>query len=620
MPAIRARPLFAAAAVLATAAFAGPHAHAPAKYALLVGIGDYVNYGDEEGGDLRAAADDARSMRDVLVARWGFESGNVRLLTDTDATRDAIRAGLTEWLPSVAKPGDLVVFYFSGHGSQAFDEDGDEADGLDETLCPTDVLRNNASRDIKDDELARWLEGLPTENVTVILDSCHSGTATRAAAPFARRKALNREGAGDDPPHAAAGVSATTADDLRRTPVLEISAAQAHQYALETVWEENGVQRVGGAFTVPLVRYLWQVPGGTSYREVFRLTREEMRRASFEQEPQISTVPAVERAAFAAGGAGAEASVGAARTATVTGGEGGRVWLDGGAAAGVGEGDLYRAGDALLRVVQVHPDRAAAEVARGSAPAAGTRATLAAAALSWPDLRVSVGTLEADARAALQRALGDGGVVLQAGPAAPAHLVVRPEGGDWVVASADGAERQRVRAGDEAALAAALAREQAALSLASLENPAYPFALDFSFAGGKNAFRVGETVTFRARAARAGWLTVVDLDPAGKVTVIFPNRFDAENRVETGEEVVLPTSAMPFVFRMQEPAGRGVVRAFVTERPLRLDFATGGRAEIGKLAAALREAAGTPETAADARAVPVGSWATAYVVYDVVRP
>ena len=39
-----------------------------------------------------------------------------------------------------AEPGDVLVFYYSGHGSQIRDRDGDElADSLDEVICPYDM-------------------------------------------------------------------------------------------------------------------------------------------------------------------------------------------------------------------------------------------------------------------------------------------------------------------------------------------------------------------------------------------------------------------------------------------------------------------------------------------------
>ncbi|HEX5723893.1 MAG TPA: caspase family protein, partial [Longimicrobiaceae bacterium] len=263
----RLRTAAAALAALALAAFAHARPDPPTRWALVVGVGDYANYGDEEGGDLFGSAADARNLRDVLVARWGFRPEHVRLLTDSAATRDAIRAAFTEWLPAAAKPGDLVVFYFSGHGSQVLDESGDEDDGLDETLCPADVLRRDAARDIRDDELNAWLRALPTREVTVILDACHSGTATRAFGPGIRRKALARPEPDPlrDAPRPAPAERPGNATDATDAAdgVLEISASQADQFAVETVVEENGVARAGGAFTVPLVRHLWQLPTGT---------------------------------------------------------------------------------------------------------------------------------------------------------------------------------------------------------------------------------------------------------------------------------------------------------------------------------------------------------------------
>ena len=44
----------------------------------------------------------------------------------------------------------------------------DEEDRFDETLCGYDA-------DIRDDELDDWLSALPTDNIVVIIDACHSG-------------------------------------------------------------------------------------------------------------------------------------------------------------------------------------------------------------------------------------------------------------------------------------------------------------------------------------------------------------------------------------------------------------------------------------------------------------
>lgn len=620
------RHLFAAAAVLVAAGFVHPRlADEPRRWAVVVGAGDYAHFGDEEGGDLPGAAADARAMRDVLVGRWGFPEEGVHLLLDSAATRERIRYELAEWLPSVAKPGDLVVFYFSGHGSQVFDQNGDEEDGLDETICPTDVLRGSGRMDIRDDELGGWLRALPTRNVTVILDSCHSGTATRFAGPNVRRKALPRTLERPEPAGAAEGEGAARGTDGYGDGVLEISASQAGQYAVEAVFESgSGLPRPGGAFTTPLVRYLWQVPEGTSYQEVFFLTREALRRGNFAQTPQISREGAARPLFGVAGGRAAAApgreperrGAGVARVAGLP--RHGTVELAGGGKAGMTASSVYRAGSAMMRVTDVGDESARAVVVPGGrVPAVGDAAVLEAYAVPEAMLRVDVTRLPEPARQALAAAGAVPGVLLQLDETAPAHLSVRPDGDAWVVAGADGAVRATIPASvpaqAAAGLTALLRHEQAVLALASIENPAHPFALEFGLAGGQSTFRIGDPIGFRIRAGRDGYLTVVDLDPAGKVTVLYPNAYATDARVRAGQEVLLPSPEMGFTFTVEGPAGRGVVRAFVTERPVELPFTEGDASRAPRLVEALLQAAGAPTGGGP---VPVKGWATAAVLYD----
>lgn len=56
-----------------------------------------------------------------------------------------------------AQPDDSFVLFFSGHGGQTLDQDGDEADGLDEFICPVDY---KSAGNIVDDELKSLLTKL----------------------------------------------------------------------------------------------------------------------------------------------------------------------------------------------------------------------------------------------------------------------------------------------------------------------------------------------------------------------------------------------------------------------------------------------------------------------------
>ncbi len=152
----------------------------PTRRALLVGIDDYRSV-----SPLRGPANDARAMAEFVVSGMGYAWSDVKLLLDGDATRAAILAALEEWLVEGTGPGDEAFLFFSGHGYQQPDDDGDEVDDRrDETLVPVDVSLNESGRlenMITDDELAALLRRMADRRVAVVIDSCHSGTSTRGA-------------------------------------------------------------------------------------------------------------------------------------------------------------------------------------------------------------------------------------------------------------------------------------------------------------------------------------------------------------------------------------------------------------------------------------------------------
>lgn len=147
------------------------------RKALLVGINDYAPVGTG-GPDLRGCVNDVRDMAHTLNALGIVKAvpGAMRILTDARATKANILGGL-KWLIAGAEKGDVLVFYYSGHGSWIADISGDEIDHKDETICPHDYATADM---IKDDDLRNALKGLPAGvNLDVFLDSCHSGTGTR---------------------------------------------------------------------------------------------------------------------------------------------------------------------------------------------------------------------------------------------------------------------------------------------------------------------------------------------------------------------------------------------------------------------------------------------------------
>jgi hypothetical protein len=160
------------------------------RLALVVGVGDYLS---PKVPKLDGAPKDAEKVYDLLVnpaTGFGFPKENVCFMKNHAATHAAFRDKFQKALVDRAQDDDVVVIYFAGHGSQSPDSSGDEADGLDETLMLVDA-RYNGEIDLVDDEFNYLLSGLfnkmsgakkgKAQKVTVVLDSCNSGTAARAA-------------------------------------------------------------------------------------------------------------------------------------------------------------------------------------------------------------------------------------------------------------------------------------------------------------------------------------------------------------------------------------------------------------------------------------------------------
>lgn len=617
------------AAVLAAApllAF-GPQQQALTSWALLIGVSDYISFPDVEGGDLPGAEHDARRVRDVLVMKGYVPEQNIRMLLNQDATRAAIEEGITGWLASNARPGDNVTIYFAGHGSQAWDEDGDEDDGLDETLAPADALPNSTENDIVDDVFNEWLSRLPTTNVVVILDNCSSGTGTRDVTPFSRGRLLGRDLSQIARPAAAARRALNdrpdeTGFDMAGVQVLELAAAQPNQVAVDAYFPPTGASEGfhGGAFTTYLVQQLWKAPAESTYEQVFEQAYEALKRNRFQQDPHLSTeVDLKDDPLFSLQGA----ARGSADVALpVTGVAGGRAELGAGLGLGITAGSVFETErGARLVVESVGQRTTAARVTSGSVTV-GDRARLRAHRYEATPLLVGVAALDTRLVTDLRTALtGAQGVQLVEREDAFAHVIVRRAADELRVVGSDGFQRHTGIATDAAGverLAAALRKEAASKRLGDMENPAQAFGVRLELLGGATSFGVGEEIAFAVDSDRDGYLTLVDLGTDGTVAMLLPNAEMPSVRVRAGQRFAYPEAGSALTLTALEPAGTGLVRAFVTPEPLAIpippgeEYAFGGEDFAGRVATALVAAAGDL-----AGAVRLDSWGTSSIVYEI---
>ena len=146
-----------------------------------------------------ARSNDAKNIKEALSKHFNVQSDEIRLLVDTEASRDAILTNFRDWLIKDTEKGDRVVFYFAGHGAQVEDKNGDEGDDkFDEVLVPSDTKGELEGADaglsgfITDDEIGELLADLPGREVMMIVDSCHSGTITRGALEIRQSGATRR--------------------------------------------------------------------------------------------------------------------------------------------------------------------------------------------------------------------------------------------------------------------------------------------------------------------------------------------------------------------------------------------------------------------------------------------
>ena len=147
----------------------------PHFYAVVIGVGRYrKNLPPADFADADA------TMVSRYVAGYGVPSQNIVTLLNDEATRSDFEKYFEKWLPNHVESGDVVLVYFSGHGApnpktgDAFlvPYDGDPL-YLDETAYPLKKLYAQLAK-------------LPTDKISVVLDSCFSGAGGRSSSRPAR--------------------------------------------------------------------------------------------------------------------------------------------------------------------------------------------------------------------------------------------------------------------------------------------------------------------------------------------------------------------------------------------------------------------------------------------------
>lgn len=144
---------------------------------LLIGVGEYA----DPTHNLHGIDLDLNTMRRV-ARNIGFDESSIKVLADAEATSSNVEHAMRTWLIDGVESDDRVLIYFSGHGTQVKDINGDEQDGVDEALALHDLSfsTEGLAGVLLDDRFHEILSEIPSDNVYLIVDACHSGTGYRA--------------------------------------------------------------------------------------------------------------------------------------------------------------------------------------------------------------------------------------------------------------------------------------------------------------------------------------------------------------------------------------------------------------------------------------------------------
>lgn len=286
-------------------------------YALLVGIDEYAS---DKVRKLHGCQRDVSKMDQYLRNRFSEDMLVSKTLLGQKATKDAViyelGTGLFLAEGSLKLPGeeDIVLFYFSGHGSQEPAPPEFLGMKLETFLCYDS--RTAGVHDLADKEIAALLEKISVHDphVVLIFDSCHSGSITRN--PSQKPEGISRHSPASDTARSLADFlpgfypaadgreaegyyerqlrliqetsSHTHGERTRSFPTLDVPKSRHILLAACDRNEEAIEYRTGGAFTAALIEAL-EEDDSLSYARLFTNIRARIRYHEPDQHPQCET-------------------------------------------------------------------------------------------------------------------------------------------------------------------------------------------------------------------------------------------------------------------------------------------------------------------------------------------
>ncbi len=257
-------------------------------YALLVGINEYDN---PNVSNLQGCVNDVLSVEEMIKKQYSQFDLQIEKLLNQKATYNNIISEFRNHLGK-AQADDIVFFHYSGHGAreiaapefrQFFSE------YYQETLVCYDS-RKAGGHDLADKELAVLISEVAKNNphITIMLDCCHSGSATRDSDSYTllnSRKTYDR----DSPRPLDTYLSGWYENQLKKDNKITIPKSKHIALgACDRKEEARETATHSGVFTTAMLGTL-NKSTDISYADIFLKTRRNILKLALNQTPQFES-------------------------------------------------------------------------------------------------------------------------------------------------------------------------------------------------------------------------------------------------------------------------------------------------------------------------------------------
>ncbi len=250
----------------------------PRKLALLIGINQYP-----QSQALSGCLTDVELQRELLIHRFGFQASDILTLTEEQASREFIEAAFLNHLGKQARPGDVVVFHFSGYGTRI--NLGTSLDTVQNALIPAIENKPQDKKIVNyllEETVLLLLRSLTTDKVTAVLDTSYY-------APSSPQVAGSKVRAFKQPIEvqiAAAELDFQNQLKTRNslsTPVVLTATSDPKQVARETLFSGFSA----GLFTYALTQYLWESTPATTIQVILSHVGSYLYKLGSQQQPAL---------------------------------------------------------------------------------------------------------------------------------------------------------------------------------------------------------------------------------------------------------------------------------------------------------------------------------------------